>query len=339
MPVHAASKQSAYQSIIKLICSIFISLKGLNDSDSPEEAVRFVRDSIRLGRGFADKATFHDQLQAKLSGKWGRANDAINHHPDVSAARAIADAQQALYLVDLAVDSADVAAQVPPGNYDAPNDANGVTMSYFKLYCKELTRDSEKPWILTHKKVFQNSNFTQGKLSIVQFADEKFRKINDSWQTTTLTAIPNWLKANYFVCGLNDDLLTELLHLRSAELMADNYLTWSYESVYTWALAIESSPKYQADRKLHVKLTKLTVNSVSSTSSPKGGQRKDTRSSKPTDSSYKGPDGWVLDMTTNAYRAQAAKSWDAMTKDAQLKHSAKVADIRKNGPKVPAHDG
>jgi hypothetical protein len=46
-----------------------------------------------------------------------------------------------------------------------------------------------------------------------------------------------------------------------------------------------------------------------------------------------------LDMTTNAYRAQAAKSWDAMTKDAQLKHSAKVADIRKNGPKVPAHDG
>ena len=131
----------------KTISTVLLAQLKLDDNCGHKEALEFIQAVGMFAPAFAGKQAFHNQVQAKMSGKWARANASANRSPDVKAAKALADSQEAIYLADIMVDTHEDGEEVLPGDYNLAGGTPNAPHSYWKLWCMQILKDGEIPWM------------------------------------------------------------------------------------------------------------------------------------------------------------------------------------------------
>ena len=173
--VTAIEKQKHISSTAKNVAAGIPIGLSLDDSDGHREAAEFISKLSRFGLAYARTAVFHDRIQSCLKGKWFRLNQTINRYPHVKAARDLADNQEALFIADSFVTTADGDVPVPSGNYNVDGGTAAEPASYWKLWVLELLKEGGISWLKMFNHWFGNSKFAQGDLTVHKYADQKFR--------------------------------------------------------------------------------------------------------------------------------------------------------------------
>ena len=268
-------------------------------------------------------------------------NQTINRYPHVKAARDLADNQEALFIADSFVTTADGDVPVPSGNYNVDGGTAAEPASYWKLWVLELLKEGGISWLKMFNHWFGNSKFAQGDLTVHKYADQKFRVPQLDWASCITEALPDWLIACQFFAGLNSDLQHNVLAEHKAEMIPTTFTTWNYRNLYSWAQICEASPKYKADRERNKKINKISSISLGAitdnTSDGDGAKKKRNNSKQNNKARTRGP--WGLAISPADYRSKVDASYNTLSNEQRTALSSKLAKARQSGVRIPAFDG
>ena len=200
-----------------------------------------------------------------------------------------------------------------------------------------MQKDFEGNWISVHALAWAASDKKmKDTQTVVAFVDKQFRAVADTYKTSHLPKLHDFVMANQLFANLTNDIKNEMVATNSHHFIEGTKPSeeWTFASIFEMAVKIESSPKFQADLKRNKHIARISSVSASAV-----------------DNSFSGsPQNFNEDVTfatgaisapytRSQYFEEHNKAFANMIKEEKSAYAHRTQQIRAEGPKVPAADG